>query len=798
MGCRRIRQALALLFAGVLSFALASSPALADDTEILAGSPIEDSLPAEEYGDPQEAVDPEEMPEASGDALGEEGEEAAGPSEEEPAEEEPATTEEGEPQESADEEGEEGELPASDPEEDSEPALEPASGQTLDGVDISGWNPGVDFTKLPGDFVIIKATEYNPNTRTYTSYNDYVSQATGALANGKLIGFYHFATAPSRGASIAAQADGFVAAVRNYIGQAVLVLDWEDTSYSTLQTRTDWAKEWLDSVYEQTGVKPMIYMSKSVARNSDWSAVKNAGYELWGAQYLYRYDSTHPDGKDTKYYVDDPVYNAYGDWGAWGAKPTIYQYSSTGKLEGTGTNPNIDVNKFYGTKDDWRKLAARQTGWFRQGDDWYYNKEGVVQKRTWVITQKGPGDAAYGMQRYWVQDDGRLAKDKLVKTGTNSWAYARPEGYVVRGRYTAGSGYVYLADNDGRLFDAGWIVSQAFGQGLQRYFIDSTARACVPGYSTQGYPHYTRPEGYVLRGKGHYEARDYIADNDGRITYRSKLADGWLVTNELGHGLQRYWVANDDVVRDKLVKTGANSWAYARPEGYVVRGRWTHPDSGNVYLADNNGKLENPGWLCSSAYGQGLQRYWIDSVEHACVPGYSASGWRHFTRAEGYVARGKYRDPSTGYVYLADNNGKLEADGWVCSSNYGDGLQRYYIEAATHSAVPGLSPSGWDHYTRPEGYVVRGRWTNPDNGYVYLADNNGMLEKAGWLCTDKYGQGLQRYWIDVTARACIPGLSNAGWKHYTRPEGYVVRGSYKALDGLTYTADNHGKITKIS
>jgi len=41
------------------------------------------------------------------------------------------------------------------------------------------------------------------------------------------------------------------------------------------------------------------------------------------------------------------------------------------------------------------------------------------------------------------------------------------------------------------------------------------------------------------------------------------------------------------------------------------------------------------------------------------VPGYSADGWAHYTLASGYVLRGRWADPSTGYVYLADNDGLL-------------------------------------------------------------------------------------------------------------------------------------------
>ncbi|MBM6817731.1 hypothetical protein H6A23_11340, partial [Olsenella uli] len=59
-----------------------------------------------------------------------------------------------------------------------------------------------------------------------------------------------------------------------------------------------------------------------------------------------------------------------------------------------------------------------------------------------------------------------------------------------------------------------------------------------------------------------------------------------------------------------------------------------------VYLADNDGRLAGPGWVVSDAYGQGLQRYWVDADAHAAVEGYSEDGWAHYTTEEGYVLRG--------------------------------------------------------------------------------------------------------------------------------------------------------------
>ena len=100
------------------------------------------------------------------------------------------------------------------------------------------------------------------------------------------------------------------------------------------------------------------------------------------------------------------------------------------------------------------------------------------------------------------------------------WAYARPEGYVVRGKYVAGDGRVYLANNDGKLESPGWLVTGAYdGGGLQRYYIDEATRAARTGFFQVGPESYLSlsGRGYVLRGTTRLGDQYYRADNDGML-----------------------------------------------------------------------------------------------------------------------------------------------------------------------------------------------------------------------------------------------------------------------------------------
>jgi len=99
----------------------------------------------------------------------------------------------------------------------------------------------------------------------------------------------------------------------------------------------------MDKIYSLTGVKPFLYISHSIA--SKYNSIANAGYPLWGAQYA-NYNQTN--------YQSSPWRDGQ-NWGNWGVDPTIRQYSSAGRI--TGYGGNLDLDLFYGTKEDWKKYA---------------------------------------------------------------------------------------------------------------------------------------------------------------------------------------------------------------------------------------------------------------------------------------------------------------------------------------------------------------------------------------------------------------------------------------------------------
>ncbi|MGY3711333.1 GH25 family lysozyme [Lactococcus lactis subsp. lactis] len=203
----------------------------------------------------------------------------------------------------------------------------------MNGIDISSYQAELNAGIVPSDFVIIKATEgtnyINPT---------WEEQAGQVIQTNKLLGFYHFA---SVGNPIA-EADFFISVVKNYIGKAVLVLDFEAGAINAWGNVG--ARQFLNRVKEKTGINPMIYMSSDVTRQFNWSTISNTN-PLWVAQYA----SMNPTGYQSEPWTDGKGY------GAW-SSAAIHQYSSAGSL--ANWNGNLDINLAYINANQWKSLAS--------------------------------------------------------------------------------------------------------------------------------------------------------------------------------------------------------------------------------------------------------------------------------------------------------------------------------------------------------------------------------------------------------------------------------------------------------
>ncbi len=377
-------------------------------------------------------------------------------------------------------------------------------------------------------------------------------------------------------------------------------------------------------------------------------------------------------------------------------------------------------------------LAAISDGWSQENGSWYHYTDGV-KDTGWLVVGVTPGSSTSGeLERYWLDSSGKMVTSQLIsESEAGWWAYATDTGAVVRGKWTDPStGYVYLANDDGKLESPGWLVTGTYSDNgeWQRYWIDSTTHACMPGYSTAGWNHYTTSDGWVLRGGATIDGTKWYADNDGLLT------TGWVVTSEFtGYELERYWFVDGKVATSRLVgpSEGDDSgwYAWAKADGSILRTVWDN-GAGRVYLADNDGRLlggDSGGWVVTSEFssdGQ-LQRYYIDPVDHA-----ARSGAFTVTAAESSEVNGSF---------------------WGCAG---------------------------------VGYVLRGGTVTID-GTSYYANNEGQLVKCVYTTID-------HPYIDQNAEGAILGCEGASLYMALRACGYISDMSFvEFMDTMPYSSNNN-------
>lgn len=207
----------------------------------------------------------------------------------------------------------------------------PTANAALYGPDVSGWNAQArtDCASIPGDFLIVKATE--GTGYRFAQFSQCVTQALGA---GKRVAAYHYAH-PNL-ASAQAEANAFLSAALPYKGRIWTFLDYESVPDA------GWAADWLRIVSQDMGQSTGIYMSASWVNRQAWGECTR--YPLWVAGYPLGY------ARFTRFVPPAFPYRIQG----WQVV-SMWQFTSTGWLDNVGA---YDLNVFYGSGATWDKLAA--------------------------------------------------------------------------------------------------------------------------------------------------------------------------------------------------------------------------------------------------------------------------------------------------------------------------------------------------------------------------------------------------------------------------------------------------------
>lgn len=202
----------------------------------------------------------------------------------------------------------------------------PCANAAMNGVDYSSWQHATAPCGVSADFGIVKVnqgTYRNPYWRT---------QAKCITDKGEGLGLYDYAS----GMDATAEADVFVDLIGDYVGRAVLVLDWE-SNQNAAWGDSNWIRTWTNRVHERTGVWPMVYVSRAYVSRIPGDVRRNCA--LWVAQYA---------NDSVTGYQSSP-------WNAGASGEAMLQYTSHGWLN--GYDGFLDLNLFMGERWQWDAYA---------------------------------------------------------------------------------------------------------------------------------------------------------------------------------------------------------------------------------------------------------------------------------------------------------------------------------------------------------------------------------------------------------------------------------------------------------
>lgn len=194
----------------------------------------------------------------------------------------------------------------------------------LNFIDISSHQGDIDLSPMPIDAVIVKATE---SINYVNPWCDVKIEQAKSL--GLLWGFYHYA----QDNNPVAEAEFFVTNCKNYFGNGIPVLDWEENQ------SVDWVNAFVSRVYDLTGVWCWIYANP-------WR-FNQGGVEPNCARWV----ASYPD-------VYRPDFSYDGECPECDGLVCAWQYASDGDIEGYAGN--LDISHYYGDKDSWLRYANKE------------------------------------------------------------------------------------------------------------------------------------------------------------------------------------------------------------------------------------------------------------------------------------------------------------------------------------------------------------------------------------------------------------------------------------------------------
>ena len=205
------------------------------------------------------------------------------------------------------------------------------SGPTVKGIDVSYYQPNIDWTKVRNDGVRYAFIRVSDGLGTIDT--KFEQHWAGSRAAGILHGAYQYFR-PSQ--DPIAQADLLLSKIGTPAPDDLPpVIDVETTSGLSASAVATRVKQWIDHVEAAIGVRPIIYTGFYFWRDQVGAPSFAAPYPRWHAQYT---SAACP--------------NIPSPWTSW----AFWQYTDSGTV--AGISGGVDVNRFNGTMAELLALTA--------------------------------------------------------------------------------------------------------------------------------------------------------------------------------------------------------------------------------------------------------------------------------------------------------------------------------------------------------------------------------------------------------------------------------------------------------
>lgn len=395
------------------------------------------------------------------------------------------------------------------------------------GIDVSRWQGNIDWEKVKNDgveFAMLGIGRYRDGVGIPDTM--FKHNIENALKQGIKVGVYLYSEALTV-EEAQAEAQFVLQQIDGYKISYPIAFDIEDASQRALtnKQRTDITIAFLE-IIEAAGYYPMIYASENWL-NESMDLTRLTQYDKWVARWASSVSFT-------------PL--------------SMWQYSSTGKVDGISTAVDLD----YSYKD--------------------YSK--IITPRTKAKATIVAGWKTDGTNYWYVNSDGTIPKKKFQTISGNRY-YFNAKGYRVYGWKKIGGKYYYFTKKTG-VMKKGWQTISG-----KKYYFDPETGVRLTGWITvDGEKYYMSSKGILQTGWLSYGGNKYFLN-----LKTGKLRKGWLTLS----GNKYFLNLQTGKMRTGWLTYKGKTYFFKTKTGKMCTG-WLTYKKKTYYFAKKTGVMQK-GWL---------------------------------------------------------------------------------------------------------------------------------------------------------------------------------------------------------